>query len=480
MIELSGPDAPFAVESALRTWPMPTVLWIELTSRCPFDCVFCSRKLLRGNGRHMDFALYQRLIGELQSPQVIRLNYSGESVHYPHLIEACELAAATGAAVELVTALAALPATKLAGLACSGLTRLTISLHTLDAEQFEAIYRFGNVGGMRDHIETLLAHAADAPRPLQVDFAFVAMRRNLNQLLAVVAYAAQLGLQRVQVHPVIRRDPIDETFTEELDGERLRPEFLADLASTVAAASTAYPAIAIEVSTPEIGACQSLDANPRYFPNELPHGARIHGCDQDPWQTVHVLADGRVVSCEVRDQISLGSLLASSLAEIWHGSRYREFRAAYLQASDVHCRACPYKQAYLPGPFPRHLIPGRFGSSSLKGGWHAEEAGLVWSTRRALLTMDGRGGDQLQLRLLMESAANGGGGASVHCNGELIATLDNHGARTQERAVSYRIRADGPVHIELRVDRLFRPGAGSSDLRELGVALLEASVGDRQ
>ena len=34
-------------EIELRTWPLPRVLWIELTSRCPFDCVFCSRKALR-------------------------------------------------------------------------------------------------------------------------------------------------------------------------------------------------------------------------------------------------------------------------------------------------------------------------------------------------------------------------------------------------------------------------------------------------
>lgn len=455
------------------------VLWIELTSRCPFDCVFCSRKLLRGKGRHMDYRLYERLISELQSPQIIRLNYSGESVHYPHLIEACELAAGTGAAVELVTALAALPAARIAGLARSGLTRLTISLHTLDPEQFDAIYRFGDIDGMRHHIEALLAHAAAAPRPLEIDFAFVAMRRNLDQLAAVVAYANQLGLQRVQVHPVIRRDPIEETFTEELDGDRLRPDFLADITAAVAAAAADFPAITIDVSTPEIGDCQPLDANPRYFPASLPTGARIHGCDQDPWQTVHVLADGRVVSCEVRDQITLGSLGESSLTEIWHGARYRTFRAAYLHATDPKCRACPYKQAYLPGPLPRHLIPGRLGSSALMGGWHSEEAGLVWSTRKALLRLLGGRGDELELRLLLMAASEGGGGVIVQCNGERIANLENRGDTAGERILRHRITSDGPIWIELLVDRLFRPDAGSGDLRELGIALLEARVWSR-
>jgi MoaA/NifB/PqqE/SkfB family radical SAM enzyme len=50
------------------TAPLPRVLWIELTSKCPLDCVFCSRRAVRGDGEHMDFGLYERLLGELDRP----------------------------------------------------------------------------------------------------------------------------------------------------------------------------------------------------------------------------------------------------------------------------------------------------------------------------------------------------------------------------------------------------------------------------
>jgi len=40
------------------------------------------------------------------APEIIRLNCSGESVHYPWLVEAIDLAKSTGATVELVSALA--------------------------------------------------------------------------------------------------------------------------------------------------------------------------------------------------------------------------------------------------------------------------------------------------------------------------------------------------------------------------------------
>jgi MoaA/NifB/PqqE/SkfB family radical SAM enzyme len=112
--------------------PLPRILWIELTSKCPFDCIFCSRRLRRGDGEHMDFGLYRSLIRQLDRPEVVRLNYSGESVHYPWLVEAIELAKSAGATVELVSALASISPALLEGVAASGLDRLTVSLHTMD------------------------------------------------------------------------------------------------------------------------------------------------------------------------------------------------------------------------------------------------------------------------------------------------------------------------------------------------------------
>ena len=86
------------------TAPTPKILWIELTSKCPFDCIFCTRRTRFGAGRHLDFEIFRRVIGELESPEFIGLNYSGESTHYPRLVESIELAAATGASTEVVSA----------------------------------------------------------------------------------------------------------------------------------------------------------------------------------------------------------------------------------------------------------------------------------------------------------------------------------------------------------------------------------------
>src|SRR5436309_705759 len=109
--------------AALLPTRAPISLWIELTSVCPFDCIFCSRRLRRGNGEHMPFDLYERLIDQLDRPEIIRLNYSGESMHYPRLTDAIRLAKQTGATVELVTALSSASRDQIRGIVDAGLDR---------------------------------------------------------------------------------------------------------------------------------------------------------------------------------------------------------------------------------------------------------------------------------------------------------------------------------------------------------------------
>lgn len=460
-----------------RTAPMPRVLWIELTSRCPFDCVFCSRKLLRGAGKHLDFALYERLIAGLEAPEIIRLNYSGESSHYPQLVEACRLAAATGADVELVTALAALPWHRVDALAHAGITRLTVSLHTLDAQRFRDIYRFSEVTEMRARIERVVELAATAPRRLDIDFAFVAMRRNLADLAAVADYAVQLGLQRLAVHPVIRRDPIEETFPQELDGDRLRPEFITDLSAAIDAVRAAHPQLVVSVSTPELESAHELDAEPRPYPPALPDGARIHTCDQDPWQTVHILADGAVVSCEERDRHVLGNLTTHSLREIWHSEPYRQFRNDYAAARDARCRRCPYKQARLAAA-PPSRIASMQGRAALLDGWYEEaEPGLIWSRQQSRLQLAAGGDGRLRLHLLLPQGNGAANGLRLRLNGEDFGSWRHAGRGMQEIRIDRPVRSGDMLLLEFETAQAYVPqqhGEGA-DSRRLGFALISAA-----
>jgi MoaA/NifB/PqqE/SkfB family radical SAM enzyme len=369
----------------------PRVLWIELTSKCPFDCVFCSRRFRRGGGTHMDMALYRRIIAGLKKPEIIRLNYSGESTHHPYIIEAIQLAAATGARTELVTALASLPERLVQPLATSGLDQLTVSLHTLNPLQYREIFGYGSIESVKSRLALLAAaRARNGGIGPTLDIAVVAMRRNLSQLLPLAAFAVEWGATGMAIHPVIRRDPIAETFPDELEDDRLRPAFLADLEHKIAEIRSLHPDLALTVSTPEIDGAGRLTDRPTPFPAPLPDGARIHSCDQNPWETIHILADGSVVTCEVRDHLSLGqlSLNGPDLPEYWHGRAYSDFRLAYRAGNVRECKSCPYKIAYIPSPRTTMIDAALGMHAQLSHGWHTwDGSGLLWGKQTAALEL---------------------------------------------------------------------------------------------
>src|SRR6267378_2741543 len=132
-----------------------------------------------------------------------------------------------GPTVEIVTALSSLPDRMVERIPDSGLDRLTLSLNTLDPDQYNEIYGFGSVDALRRKVDALLSARERAGLTTPgLDIAFVAMDRNLAQLHQVAAYASQVGVTGISIHPVIRRDPITETFESELENGVLRPDFL--------------------------------------------------------------------------------------------------------------------------------------------------------------------------------------------------------------------------------------------------------------
>lgn len=458
----------------------PKVMWIELTSKCPFKCVFCSRELLRGKGEHLDFGLYTQLIQSLKQPQMIRLNYSGESAHYPQLIAAIELAKSTGAEVELVSAFSSIKPKLIPQLVQSGLDRLSISLHALDETLYGEIYGHGSVAALTDRLQLLRNYQDQFKLNTPVlDFAFVAMVRNLDQVGAVVALADEFAVSQVDIHPVIRRDDIAEQFDEELDDGRLKDSFLRKLQTAVDQAQSNHPGIQVAYSTPESGHTdldQPLSETPIYYPQALPQGAKIWGCDQDPWETIHVLANGDVVTCEVRDQVVLGNLHRENLEQIWHGANYSGFRQQYVNGLDAKCVDCVYKKAYIPAPIRSAIGPGAFHPSQLIQGWFDPEAELVWSgpEARVLITKAAES-QRLQVTGLLPLALGLKRELTVSINGETMHHITHAGHDTLSLCFEIEVpnQFDQTLAIDFTVKPHFVPAKCglSHDQRSLGVAL---------
>ena len=101
-------------------------------------------------------------------------------------------------------------------------------------------------------------------------------------------------------------------------------EFLADIETNIQAASKEAALIHISIARPE-------PAPNAFF------------CDQNPFETAHVLANGDVVVCEVLDRRPMGSLAHSSLTSIWNSAAYENFRQSYLADAVEECRTCVFR-----------------------------------------------------------------------------------------------------------------------------------------
>ncbi|HEY0613766.1 MAG TPA: glycosyltransferase [Candidatus Elarobacter sp.] len=339
----------------LRTGDMPSVLWIELTS----------------DSGEMDFGFYRSVLAQLVRPSLLRLTCSGESIH-PRIAEAVELAAATGAVTEIVSASATVPDDEMERLVRSGLRRFTI--------------------------------APPGGRP----------------------------------------------------------------------------------ASPEVAATRELDGVPRRFAGPLPPQARIHTCDQDPWDTVRVLAGGDVVVCEVRKTIVMGNLRERSLREIWRSDGYRGFRRDYAGGRPAACRGCPYKVAYRPAP-PRAAIDLDGGMDpQLLRGWYPAESGITWSMGRSLATLTPlRAARALRIEGILPP---GSGGVRnelvVEAGGRRIGTIVNASSEMLQfdTELPFRGSLKGDVTCTFDATLVYRPAEhGGADSRAMGfalrrVALVEAAV----
>ena len=478
-------DSPpeFTVDPEYIACPVPKVLWIELTSTCLFDCVFCTRKTRFGRGQHLDFELYRALIGELDSPEFIGLNYSGESIYYPRLLEAIELANSTGASTELVTAFSSISKKLLEALVATGLDRLAVSLHTMDSQQYKEIYRFGRLELLEERVDDFfrIKRRLGVEKP-RLDFCFVAIHENLGQLADVARYAEQVGAAELFVHPVIGRHPLPRDFSRELSANRLQASFKDDLRNAVASARTAAPGVPITVLNPDIDPDPQLGHAPAYFAPPLPPKARIHTCDQSPFESVHILANGNVVVCEVHDKVPLGNLRNQRLQEIWQNEPYREFRRKYVTAEIPECRNCVWKIAYLPMRWKSAIVAADGKNPQLLRGWYlADRETVIWSKRESLLVLRALGqGKRVRIIGILPRAPKGKTNTlQVACNKLPIGSITN-GSESEfsfDRTFPLNTGA-ATLNFEFLTEYTFRPASWgiNADQRDLGFALERIDV----
>ena len=382
--------------------------------------------------------------------------------------------------MELVSALASVPQAMLAALAGSGLGRLTASVHALDAGAYRQIYQYSSAADLVARLRAFASLTRTLPGAAALDFAFVAMQRNLDQLAPVGRLAASLGVGTVAIFPVMRRDEIPVSFHELETKSTPNEPFRRALLQAVAQAAEQAPGVSFPISNPAFTHDdRRLGQVPRPYPWPLPADAWIHTCEQNPFETAHVLSNGDVVACEVLDRRVMGNLQTKGLAEIWHGPEYEQFRQDYVTGAVPECRDCIWKHAYRPAP-PEPAIHGNRGANAqLLRGWHGGgDGGVTWSTQQAAAVLKTRPESRsVHVSAILPPGKEGDPNElRISCGGSQIGLVTNPWGENMPFGLDFAIPAQpGDLCLlEFRTRHVYRPferGAGS-DQRDLGFAMM--------
>ena len=297
---------------------LPLGMFIEPTNVCNFKCRFCPEsfadyKEIVGGRADMEFSFYEQIVAQIKSMgrlKVLRFYMLGEPLLHPELVRMIKLAVDEGITerTELTTNATALTAEKSRQLLESGLDYLRVSIYAAEQKRNEQVTQskipitriFENVKTFRQ-----LRDAAGKTHP----FLYVKMIDSGSE-------------EENQAFLAMYRDIADECILEKpmnWNGYENR-----DL---------------LESAYGQEGE-EKLKEKTELFPFQK------QVCPF-PFYTMVVNANGDVTACCVdwNKNTCVGNLKNASVAEIWNGHAFREFRRMHLENrrhENASCRNCTY------------------------------------------------------------------------------------------------------------------------------------------
>lgn len=327
--------------------PLPAELQIEVTAACNLRCAMCLVRYQPPVNKmtgSMSFPLFRRIVDGVSGLRKLTLQGLGEPLLSPHLLPMIRYAKSMGVAVGFNSNATLLSRHTAGELVDAGLDWLHVSVDGATAATYEGIREGAQWDKVMANLRGLIAAKQAAGRQLPwVRVVFVAMRRNVDELPALVELLAAVGVDELRVQNLahsfddtdpssgytqIREFTAAQALWTGTDADRVSQVF--DQARKTAEregmllrlpALSAEPAAARDQGTP--------------------------GCTW-PWDSAYITSQGVVQPCCMvmgDDRVALGRLDTEDFATIWYGTAYTDFRRR-LRTDDPPdvCRGCALYQ----------------------------------------------------------------------------------------------------------------------------------------
>ena len=334
-------------------------VYVEVTNLCNLDCVTCMRNVWDETPGRMSEAVFQRILEGVRAasptPTVFFGGY-GEPLIHTRICDWVAQAHQAGAVVELITNGILLTRETSRKLIDAGLDRLWVSLDGATPESYADVRLGAALPQVIENLRQLkdLRGAWSVTNP-RLGIAFVAMKRNIADLPALVRLGKSLGADQFSISNVLAHTP-------ELRDEMLyrRASYQSDLAPSMWSPLISLPRIDINALTGD--ALLEVMKSPHILAiNQAEASAGGSTCPFIEKGSVSVRWDGTVSPCLAllhshvsyldeaaggtdRSRQSLaytvGSLQERSLIEIWDDPAYRDLRERLLAFDFSPCITC--------------------------------------------------------------------------------------------------------------------------------------------
>ena len=172
----------------------PYALLAELTYRCPLHCPYCSNPTKGPAGEGLTTAEWRRVIREAAALGVMHVGFSGgEPLLRRDLAELIAEARGAGLYTNLITSAVGLDDGRARELRAAGLDSVQISFQADEAGTADAI------AGARAHDLKLAAVARVREHGMALSVNVVLHRATIDRLPEIVAFAASLGAERLEL-----------------------------------------------------------------------------------------------------------------------------------------------------------------------------------------------------------------------------------------------------------------------------------------
>ncbi len=305
---------------------LPSVCYVEITTRCNFRCIHCIRqKLPQQVGTAMSLEVFQRILGNLGFgggflPGLVFFGL-GEPFTNPEFTAILSHARKTHPDLHMsfFTNFSLPTPADIATLVEIGVDEVIVSIETLDAESYRRVRQsdaFGRVLGSIAQLNEVKRLRSSARPACSV--AWVVTSDTVADMPGAVAFAAKLGMYRVYF--------MSTYYLSDYDGPRVDLESPA-FRAVLAAATKEAARLGIEV---QFTGPREYEFRPCRFPTDQ----------------VNVAIDGSVYPCWFtlvnprRASEKLGDLSRQRLDEIWGSEPFEALRRALASGSGV-CSSCP-------------------------------------------------------------------------------------------------------------------------------------------